>query len=554
MIGRTQTCRVFEGRDRRTDAPVAVKVKLLEKQYFNSEVRTLQCTGIPHMVGYRGHVEGMVVMDLAGGIPLNGFLWDKFEKLSEIKSIGRQLLEFLSKFEKIEMIHFDIKPGNLMWESQSRTLTVIDLETACKPGQHDGRMSVQNSAPETILKGEQTSLHDIWSAGCVLFKLIVGTPLFRGSARHDHFEELDLVLGQIVEQLGSPSEAFLTKCKRKNECFDERRKLKKEWNGAPVIPWQERISLALSKMGVLEDEIRQWIALLSSMLCYENRAHAAALLESPIFKDEIQVHLRIDPTKKCIVQICRLSNLENPPDLMIDLKTHINYCLHIPKDPNDKYIVGLIGIIETCSIITLKNGEDLDLSRCQAHIEFIQRRKREEFKSKAIQLLESPSSVRSFDIPPEFILGKTDPKEDPDLWRIGCVLFNLMTGTPLFEFDDYEFVTYEFTVFSKIIDQIGLPSLPYLELCKNASIYFDEPGIPKILNRSNSKWSDVMSKSLKELNIPQSEIDEWVKLISSLLSYENRGNATSHLQRPLFKSQYEGEAETKKSKKEPDQK
>jgi len=137
---------------------------------------------------------------------------------------------------------------------------------------------------------------------------------------------------------------------------------------------------------------------------------------------------------------------------------------------------------------------------------------------------------------PEFILKK-EATSSYDLWSVGCVLFELITDKALCNYGDLPSVmeNYQY-ILQQIVYQIGTPSPEFLKQCKSADQCFDsnvklieEWEIPE-----TPKWSDAVRQSLAEKNVDPKEIDQWIDLLSRLLSYENRGSASEHLASPLF--------------------
>ncbi len=76
---------------------------------------------------------------------------------------------------------------------------------------------------------------------------------------------------------------------------------------------------------------------------------------------------------------------------------------------------------------------------------------------------------------PEVILGGSYSVAI-DMWSLGCILVELLTGQPLFPgHDEKEQLLYQ-------MEMLGLPAKSLLEKCKRVSVFFDEEGQPRVLS------------------------------------------------------------------------
>ena len=145
--------------------------------------------------------------------------------LKEIQSLADQILMSIRFLHKLNIIHTDLKPENLMLESgetievqfAKRTrkvlkrtdLQLIDFGSAVQRG--DRRSSIVSTrhyrAPEVILDLGWTEEIDIWSIGCILVELYIGIPLFQTHEDAEHLRLMEVILGDIPRELS-------VKCKR----------------------------------------------------------------------------------------------------------------------------------------------------------------------------------------------------------------------------------------------------------------------------------------------------------------------------------------------------
>jgi len=172
-----------------------------------------------------------IVMDLVSGFPLVDWLCDS-PSYSESSICGYtvQLLSALSYIHTSNIVHLDIRPDNLLLESDNRTLKLIDFGEAevipqgsqhlaqaqlsrLEPVASDGsRKDLEFLAPEVVAGDKVGTYTDMWSFGVLLFVLLSGMSPFLDDSPEEtlsnilqadlHFPE-DVHCSQAGQQLVS---------------------------------------------------------------------------------------------------------------------------------------------------------------------------------------------------------------------------------------------------------------------------------------------------------------------------------------------------------------
>ncbi|ORX49934.1 kinase-like protein [Hesseltinella vesiculosa] len=133
-----------------------------------------------------------------------------------VRTISHQLLQALDFLLQSSVIHCDLKPENILLESvDSPKIKVIDFGSACyrTTPKYTYIQSRYYRSPEVILKVPYSHGIDMWSLGCIVAELFLGSPLFPG---HTEFHQLNL----IMDLLGEPMSEVLERGKDTFYYFD----------------------------------------------------------------------------------------------------------------------------------------------------------------------------------------------------------------------------------------------------------------------------------------------------------------------------------------------
>lgn len=227
---------------RRPEGNCALKV-IEEKSNFTNEHSIMSYIqsqgGHPNIVRYMGSIEkengpGML-LELASK-SLDAYLKQRRKGFSEGSAIKitHQIAEALLFLQEKEIIHGDIKPGNILMSLDGKKVMITDFGSAVrgKTSSIYNEGTLNYASPEAFLKVEYTAATDMWSLACIVVEMITKKPLFAGEDEWDIFgEEDDLIMrhehilngtypDELVEK-ASPELQELVAASRESEFTEE---------------------------------------------------------------------------------------------------------------------------------------------------------------------------------------------------------------------------------------------------------------------------------------------------------------------------------------------
>ncbi|XP_017025381.1 glycogen synthase kinase-3 alpha [Drosophila kikkawai] len=202
LIGNGSFGRVYKAQMRGSEEPVALKHCYFNARYQQREVEIFKqledhCNIVKlimHSNVILGNPPKGSIILIMEYMPMNlleyikGYRNNQQPKEAEIyvRILSYQMFRGLGYLHSLGICHRDIKPDNLLVDSQSMQLKLADFGTAKNLVKQTPNLTYVGSrlyrAPQLFAKYDCYDCSiDIWSAGCVLAELLKGTPLFESN-------------------------------------------------------------------------------------------------------------------------------------------------------------------------------------------------------------------------------------------------------------------------------------------------------------------------------------------------------------------------------------
>ncbi|EFJ50723.1 hypothetical protein VOLCADRAFT_80100 [Volvox carteri f. nagariensis] len=204
---------VFQATCLETGETVAIKKVLQDKRFKNRELQIMKLVDHPNIVKLKHCFYSHTDKDETYLHLVLEFVPDTVYRISKhyaknnqrmpnlfVKLYAYQMCRALNSIHKMGICHRDIKPQNLLVNTETHQLKLCDFGSAKVLIKGEPNISYICSryyrAPELIFGAtDYTSGIDVWSVGCVLAELLLGQPLFPGESGVDQLVEIIKVLG-----------------------------------------------------------------------------------------------------------------------------------------------------------------------------------------------------------------------------------------------------------------------------------------------------------------------------------------------------------------------
>lgn len=221
-LGKGGSSAVFKARQRTMDRIVAVKVlhsvhDPAALRRFESEVKLTFAIDHPNIVkilsyGVSADERAYLVLEYLEGESLAQKLTRGPLTLSEFRAVFVSLLGALTALHRANIVHRDVKPGNIFLCANSETEMMVKLldmgiaQTTSGDVTMDGTLvgSPAYMSPEQCAGAEVDGRSDLYSLGLVMYESITGKPLFHGES----------ALDTMLKQAKTSAPTTLSLCKR----------------------------------------------------------------------------------------------------------------------------------------------------------------------------------------------------------------------------------------------------------------------------------------------------------------------------------------------------
>jgi len=219
VIGNGSFGIVYQATVIETGETVAIKKVLQDRRFKNRELQIMGLLDHPSVVSLRhcfyskGEKADEVFLNLVMEyVPetihrtlRNHTKAKKLVPIMYTKVYMYQVARALAYIHSVGICHRDIKPQNLLLDTRTHEVKLCDFGSAKCLVKGEPNVAYICSryyrAPELVFEAtEYTSAIDVWSMGCVLAELLLGSPLFPGDSGVDQLIEIIKVLGMPTKE------------------------------------------------------------------------------------------------------------------------------------------------------------------------------------------------------------------------------------------------------------------------------------------------------------------------------------------------------------------
>ncbi len=192
---------VFRSHDKQLDAVVVTKkiakAKLVNPSDYFSEAKRLYDSSHPNVVQIKYACEDADYIYLAMPFYKNGSLKKMIDsKFLTVREVLRYSIQFLTGLNNIhvkKLIHFDIKPDNILLSDANEAL-VSDFGLSKNMNVFGMTATDQvysfQAPPDVFQQTEQSNLYDIYMAGVTIYRICNGNEIFKSQLQNYPTEDL----------------------------------------------------------------------------------------------------------------------------------------------------------------------------------------------------------------------------------------------------------------------------------------------------------------------------------------------------------------------------
>lgn len=343
----------------------------------------------------------------------------------QIKNIGKQLAETLQSLERKNLIHRDIKPDNIAYDTRTDRLFLCDFgftKRADEIEQGDFCGTLSYAAPEYLLGKSIDTSADMWSCAAMLFELYTGEalaptyenpkyPLIVSDLCHMITQNIGPFPKTFIESVptidtwfkkNGSTELRIPPSAKATELMNYMGKIGLEYPDIPI--WEARIRSAAKKKGETEEQAIHLIDFLRPMFAYEKRIPPVEVLQRLAMQDTHSRFIEgLQPHQTTRLSVPQILCIGEQGLEILHHDLHANGLIHQDLNP------GNIGYDETTNQVVIYG------IRHANNKPGIQR----EYSEKNLSYQ-----------PPEQLL-ELFSNTSGDIWGLGAILFELYTGSPL---------------------------------------------------------------------------------------------------------------------------
>lgn len=145
-----------------------------------------------------------------------------------LKKIAFQILNGLKALHKNRIIHFDIKPENILFDPKTNLVKITDFSLSQYITYDTDKNVLTNGGTypympvECLIGCKKTSFNcDVWSLGCILFELTCGKIPFLGDDQNAVLNKINGIFGSDIK----PNTTYDDLCKYSFNLADEKKRL-----------------------------------------------------------------------------------------------------------------------------------------------------------------------------------------------------------------------------------------------------------------------------------------------------------------------------------------